>query len=129
MEQRNAEKPLAGVTVLVTRAGAQAYGLVQQIESVGGRVVELPTIEILPPDDFAALDAAIEKIATYDRLIFTSVNSVAPFLERLRRAGKGASAVVSLDVDAIGPETAKRLESAGIHPSLIPDRYQAEGIL
>lgn len=129
MEQRDAAEPLAGVTVLVTRAGAQAYGLVQQIESVGGRVVELPTIQIEPPEDFAVFDAAIKKIETYDWLIFTSVNSVAPFLARLRHSGKGASAVASLQVGAIGPETAKRLESAGIRASLVPARYQAEGIL
>ena len=122
-------KPLSGVSVLITRAGAQAYGLVQQIESAGGQVVELPTIEIQPPEDFAAFDAAIENIAAYDWLIFTSVNSVAPFLERLRQAGQDAAALASLQVAAIGPETAKRLESAGIMASLVPARYQAEGIL
>jgi uroporphyrinogen III methyltransferase/synthase len=129
MEDRDTERPLAGVTVLVTRAGAQAYGLVQQIESAGGCVVELPTIEIQPPEDFALFDAAIKEIETYDWLMFTSVNSVAPFLARLRHAGKGASAVAPLQIGAIGPETAKRLESAGIRASLIPARYQAEGIL
>jgi uroporphyrinogen III methyltransferase/synthase len=34
-----------------------------------------------------------------------------------------------MQVGAIGPETAKRLASAGITASLVPERYQAEGIL
>jgi uroporphyrinogen III methyltransferase/synthase len=124
-----AEKPLAGLRIVITRAGAQASGLARQIESVGGAVVEFPTIEIQPPQDFAAFDAAIENIEQYDWLIFTSVNSVAPFLARLRRAGKAPGALASIHVGAIGPETAQRLLSAGLTVSLMPERYQAEGIL
>jgi uroporphyrinogen III methyltransferase / synthase len=124
-----AEKPLAGARIVITRAGAQASGLARQIESAGGAVVEFPTIEIQPPEDFAAFDAAIENIEQYDWLIFTSVNSVAPFLARLRRAGKAPGALASIRVGAIGPETAQRLSSAGLMVSLVPERYQAEGIL
>jgi uroporphyrinogen III methyltransferase/synthase len=123
------EKPLAGKKIVVTRAGAQAYGLVEQIEKAGGEVIELPTIEIQPPESFAAFDAAVKSIEQYDWLIFTSVNSIAPFLERLRVCGKTVESVHSLQVGAIGPETAKRLASAGITASLVPERYQAEGIL
>lgn len=123
------EQPLAGKRIVVTRAGAQAYGLVEQIEKAGGEVIELPTIEIQPPESFTAFDAAVENIEQYDWLIFTSVNSIAPFLERLRLGGKTVEAVHSLQVGAIGPETAKRLASAGITAALVPERYQAEGIL
>jgi uroporphyrinogen III methyltransferase/synthase len=126
---RSAEKPLAGKRIVVTRAGAQAYGLVEQIEKAGGEVIELPTIEIQPPESFAAFDTAVKNIGQYDWLIFTSVNSIAPFLERLRAGGETIEAVHSLQVGAIGPETAKRLASAGIAASLVPERYQAEGIL
>ena len=123
------EKPLSGKRVVVTRAGAQAYGLVEQIERAGGEVIELPTIEIQPPESFAAFDDAVKNIEQYDWLIFTSVNSVAPFLARLRLAGKTAEAFPHVKVGAIGPETAKRLASAGITATLVPKRYQAEGIL
>lgn len=123
------DKPLAGRRIVVTRAGAQAYGLVEQIQRAGGEVVELPTIEIQPPESFAEFDAAIKNIEQYDWLIFTSVNSVAPFLARLRVGGKATSSIDSVKVGAIGPETAKRLASAGITASLVPGRYQAEGIL
>jgi uroporphyrinogen III methyltransferase/synthase len=123
------EKPRTGLRIVITRAGAQASGLARQIKSAGGAVVEFPTIEIQPPEDFAAFDAAIENIEQYDWLIFTSVNSVAPFLARLRRAGKAPGALASTHVGAIGPETAQRLSSEGITVSLVPERYQAEGIL
>jgi len=126
---RSEEKPLAGKRIVVTRAGAQAYGLAEQIEKAGGEVIELPTIEIRQPENFAAFDAAIKNLEHYDWLIFTSVNSIAPFLERLRVGGKTVAAVYSLQVGAIGPETARRLASAGIRAALVPERYQAEGLL
>lgn len=122
-------KPLAGKRIVVTRAGAQAYGLVEQIERAGGEVIELPTIEIQPPESFSAFDNSVQSIEEYDWLIFTSVNSVAPFLARLRLAGKTVASMSSVKVGAIGPETAKRLASAGIQASFVPERYQAEGIL
>lgn len=124
-----ADKPLAGRHIVITRARTQAEQLARRIEDLGGKVIEFPTIEIRPPESFTEFDAALENIASYDWVIFTSVNSVAPFLARLKEKGKTAAALHSLKIGAIGPETAKRLEAAGIRTSLVPERYQAEGIL
>ena len=115
--------------MIVTRARAQAGSLCQRIEALGGEVIEIPTIEIQPPDDYAPFDAAVERIASYDWLIFTSVNSVEPFVERLKRIGKGPGDVKPLKIAAIGAQTAKRLAAVEITVSLVPARYQAEGIL
>jgi uroporphyrinogen III methyltransferase/synthase len=122
-------KRLVGKRVVVTRARAQAESLTRRIEEAGGEVVEFPTIEIQPPESFIAFDRALEKIETYDWLIFTSVNSVEPFLSRLKRQGKSIAALQTMRIGAIGPETAKRLEESGLRTALVPARYQAEGIL
>jgi len=127
--EESPQKPLIGKRIVVTRARAQAESLARRIEELGGEVIEFPTIEIQPPESFAAFDAAIEKIASHDWLIFTSVNSIEPFLSRLQRKGKTVASLTALKIGAIGPETAKRLEESGLHPSLVPARYQAEGIL
>lgn len=126
---RNAAKPLSGRRVVVTRARAQAGALAERVEDLGGEVIEFPTIDIQAPENFDDFDAAVAKLETYDWLIFTSVNGVEPFLSRLRYGSKNSSVVAHLKVGAIGPETAKRLEAAGIRCCLIPQRYQAEGIL
>jgi uroporphyrinogen III methyltransferase/synthase len=123
------DKSLVGKCIVVTRARAQARSLVQQIEDLGGEVIEFPTIEIQPLENFAALDAAVGKIESYDWLMFTSVNGVEPFLSRLRHVGKTVDMLAHLDVGAIGPETAKELAAAGITCCLVPERFQAEGIL
>jgi uroporphyrinogen III methyltransferase / synthase len=121
--------PLRGKRILVTRARSQALSLVQRIESLGGEVVEFPTIEIRPPESYGPLDQAIQQIAAYDWLIFTSVNGVEQFLRRFEKLGKNTTDLAGIEVVAIGPETAKRLIEARIRPSLVPRQYQAEGIL
>jgi len=123
------QKPLAGRRIVVTRARKQAGGLAQRIEALGGEVIEFPTIEIQPPASFADLDRAVRQIDAYRWIIFTSVNSVTPFLERLKMAGKAVTDLRGAKVAAIGAETAKRLEEAGVAVALIPTRFQAEGIL
>lgn len=124
-----AHRPLAGRRIVVTRARAQAGGLAGRIEELGGEVIEFPTIEIQPPESFAALDAAITRIAVYDWLIFTSVNGVEQFLTRFDRSGKSLTELQSKRVAAIGPPTAERLKGAGISSCLVPEQYQAEGVL
>ena len=121
--------PLQGRRIVITRARRQAGRLARLIEDFGGEVVVFPTIEIRPPDDYAAFDAAIDDIETYHWVIFTSVNGVAPFLERMREKHKPVSALKQLRVGAIGPETAKALYAGGIDAGLVPLRFQAEGIL
>jgi len=123
------EKPLAGMRIVVTRAHAQSLEFIRRLEELGGDVIEFPTIEIQPAENFAALDEALGKIERYDWLIFTSVNGVEPFLSRLRAADKTVVSLAKLNVGAIGPKTAKQLALAGMKVDLVPTRYQAEGIL
>jgi uroporphyrinogen III methyltransferase/synthase len=120
---------LKGKRILVTRARAQAPSLAQRIESLGGEVIEFPTIEIKPPASYGPLDEAIKQIASYDWLIFTSVNGVEQFLHRFEKLGKNITDLAGIEVGAIGPETARRLTTAQIQPRLVPKQYQAEGIL
>jgi uroporphyrinogen III methyltransferase/synthase len=120
---------LKGKRILITRARSQAPSLAQRIESLGGEVIEFPTIEIRPPESYGPLDQAINQIGSYDWLIFTSVNGVEQFLSRFEKLGKSLADLAGIEVGAIGPETAKRLTAAQIQPSLVPKQYQAEGIL
>jgi uroporphyrinogen III methyltransferase/synthase len=103
--------------------------LAQRIESLGGEVVEFPTIEIKPPTSYGPLDEAVKQIANYDWLIFTSVNGVEQFLHRFDKLGKNIADLAGIEVGAIGPETARRLTTAQIQPRLVPKVYHAEGIL
>jgi len=56
-------RPLFGRRVLVTRTREQASTLVALLRAAGARPVELPTIAVQPPADYAALDAALLDLA------------------------------------------------------------------
>ena len=122
-------RPLAGKRIVVTRARSQANRLAQKIEELGGEVIEFPTIEIQPPESYAALDKSIAHIQSYDWLIFTSVNGVEQFFNRLKLLDKSVTELKGIEVAAIGPETANRLQAAGLECRFVPKFYQAEGLL
>ena len=69
-------QPLAGRRVLVTRALHQAGKLSEGLRALGAEAVEVPVLEIRPPESYATLDAAIVRLERYDWLILTSANAV-----------------------------------------------------
>ncbi|CAI3218270.1 uroporphyrinogen-III C-methyltransferase [Desulfovibrio legallii] len=122
-------RPLFGRRIVVTRAREQASGLAQSLTSLGAEVIQCPTIEIRPLEDYAALDAALANLAEYHWIIFTSVNGVRHFWQRLAVVGKDSRALGGCRVAAIGPATAEALRGRGIAPDFVPQRYVAEGVL
>lgn len=120
--------PLAGRTVVITRARAQAAEFAAELERYGARVIACPTIEIVEPESYQPLDDAIENLYGYDWLVFTSVNGVEHFLRRLVARGHDASELDELRVCAIGEATAERLREARVHVDVIPDQFKAEGV-
>lgn len=123
-----AQSPLDGRTVMITRARAQASEFAAELERYGARVVACPTIEIVEPESYELLDEAIENLFGYDWIVFTSVNGVEHFLRRLEAAGHDVSELDELHVCAIGEATAVRLAEAHIHVDVAPDKFQAEGV-
>ena len=123
-------RPLFGRQVVVTRARTQAGELSAELESLGAEVYEFPTIEISPPESFVPLDDAIHNLDSFDWLVYTSVNGVEAFVERLRHRGLDLRAVPrDAGVAAIGPATAKRLEEAGLRVDVVPGEYRAEALI
>jgi len=120
--------PLAGRTVMITRARAQAAEFASALEAYGARVVSCPTIEIAPPESYAELDDAIENLFGYDWLVFTSANAVEHFCRRLEASGKDVSELDELRVCAVGDATADRLADERVHVDLVPQKFQAEGV-
>lgn len=121
-------KPLAGRTVVITRAIAQADEFVAELEQFGARVIACPTIEIEEPESFERLDEAISHLYGYDWLVFTSVNGVDHFLRRFKSSGHEVSEIDQLSVCAIGNATAERLREAQLHVDVIPHQFKAEGV-
>ena len=122
-------RPLFGKTVVVTRAREQSSDLLQRFSDLGAECIECPTIRVVPPREFGRLDAALERLSSYDWLIFTSVNGVRSFFERLFAQGLDARALHRLRTAVIGPATADKLRACGLRSDILPDSYRAEAIV
>jgi uroporphyrinogen III methyltransferase/synthase len=120
--------PLSEITVVITRPREQAFELSREFEQLGAKVFLFPTIEIVPPESYTDLDAAIANLSNYDWLIFTSANGAEHFLRRLEAQNIETSELDYLQVCAIGEATAERLRLAQIHLDLIPTDSSAEGV-
>jgi len=121
--------PLFGKTIVVTRARTQASKLTRQLANLGAKVWEIPTIKILPLDDFTLLDKAISQLASYHWIIFTSVNGVESFFQRLKAKGLDSRSFAHAKLAAIGTATAAALLHEGLRADVIPATYKAEDLL
>jgi uroporphyrinogen-III synthase len=114
--------------VLVTRAPHQASALADQLRAHGLEPVLVPTIDIAPPTSYCALDAALACLPNFHWLLFTSANAVDCFFQRLRTSTPYSLSPTRCRIAAIGPATARALESFGTKPNLIPPQAVAESL-
>lgn len=121
--------PLAGRTIVVTRARSQASRLSSELETLGACVIELPTIEIVPPDSFGPLDAALRNLQQYQWLIVTSANTARVLGERFAKLQIGRSTLSGIKLVAIGSATASAVREAGFRVDLVPPKYIAESVV
>ncbi len=119
-------RPLAGRTVAVTRARAQASELARRLEELGATVVQAPAIRTRAISDptLPPLDPA-----RYDLICLTSPVGVDTLFERLAAGGRDARALANARIAAIGPGTARALAAHGIAADIAPERFVAESLV
>ena len=116
---------LLGKTILITRATSQSGDLRNGLEALGARVLECPSIQIVPVDNWKEVDRSIASLDSYQWLIFTSTNAVEHFMRRVQTR----DVVCSVPVATIGTSTARKLQDWGLRASRVPDSFNAEGLL
>jgi uroporphyrinogen III methyltransferase / synthase len=117
------EKPLAGLTVAVTRARAQASGLAARLRELGASVVVAPAVRAQPLPG-PALDPS-----PYDLVCVTSPNAADGLFARLLAGGRDTRALAGARIASIGPGTTRALLAHGIAAELEPQRFVAEGLI
>jgi len=117
-------RPLFGRRILVTRSREQASELVRLIEQGGGEPVMCPAIRVrrIPDPDLSGLEQP------YDWVVFTSANGVRSLAESLRERRQDLRRLGSARIAAIGPETARAAEAAGLFVDFVPSRFVAEQV-
>ncbi|MEZ4866455.1 MAG: hydroxymethylbilane synthase [Caldilineaceae bacterium] len=122
-------QPLAGKRIVVTRAQEQADDFAAKLAQQGAEPILAASIRIVRLSDLSTLDQALRNLASYQWLIFTSVNGVAILGERLRALGVDPAATTMPKVAAVGAVTAQALRRYGLAPAFVPATYVAEAIV
>lgn len=122
------KRPLFGRKIIVTRTREQASELVAGLEESGANCLEYSTINIEPAESYDVFDSELERINEYHWIIFTSLNGVKYFFERLYSRGMDARDLKGPDIAVIGKSTADYLLTFGVNADLIPNVYTGEGL-
>jgi uroporphyrinogen III methyltransferase/synthase len=122
-------KPLFGKRIVVTRPRAQAANFIELLERQGAEVILCPTIETVSLASYERLDKALDEIASYAWVIFTSVNGVKFFFARLRERRQDIRTLGAVRIAAIGPETARAVEQLHLRVDAVPREYRAEAVI
>jgi uroporphyrinogen III methyltransferase/synthase len=120
------KKPMFGHRILVTREHLEGF---EPLEELGAEIIEFPTIEVVPPESYDELDKSIDKIESYDWLIFTSRNGVKYFFKRFFKKDRDIRDLKDIKICTIGTKTAQEIKKYGIKTDLIPDAFRAEGLI
>ncbi len=117
---------LFGKRILVTREHTEGFA---RLEELGAEILEFHTIRIVPPTDWKTLDSSIDKIDSYDWLIFTSGNGVKFFFQRFFEHGRDIREMKGIKICAVGSKTASAINKYGIKVDMIPEKFNAEGLI
>ncbi|MDH5561168.1 MAG: uroporphyrinogen-III synthase [Deltaproteobacteria bacterium] len=123
------DKPLFGKKILVTRATALNDGLYDRLTQLGAEVIAVPTITIKDPPDWKLFDETSRRLQGFDWIIFTSAHAVQQTRKRLLEIGHSLDQGGRVMIAAVGNQTAKMIKEAGWKVDLIPENYQAEGLI
>ena len=123
-------QPLQGHTVVITRAREQQSEGRRLLQTLGARVLDLPALEIGPPDSWAPLDDALADLESFHWLIVSSANGVDAVESRLQLRGSGLEhRPESLRIAAVGRKTAQRLEELGAPADFVPPSFIADSLI
>lgn len=121
-------RPLLGVNIGITTPERQADGPIRHALQLGAQPILMPMLSTSPVDNWTAVDQVIAELPETDWLVFTSVNGVEAFLERLWSQGGDARRLASARLAAIGEATAARLQEYRLQPDLVPEVFRAEAL-
>ncbi len=122
-------RPLFGKRIVVTRTREQASELVSLLEENGASCLEHATISIEPPDSWQEADAAIDRLGDFDWVIFTSINAIHSFFQRLLDKGFDSRKMHGCRIAAVGTVTADCLLGYGLKADLLPEKFTGEGLV
>ncbi len=121
-------QPLFGRRVVVTRPRDEAESAAEALGALGAEALIAPTVEVAPLSDYTELDRALDRLDSFDWLVFTSAHGVRHTLERLLHRGRDLRALGHLRLAVIGAATAEALRRYHLLADLIPPEFCSESL-
>lgn len=121
-------RPLFGQRIGITRPAGQAEPQVKRAFELGAQPVLMPSIRIEPVEDWSEVDETLKRLSEFDWLVFTSVNGVQSFFNRLWDLNLDARQIAPLKIAAIGTSTADALATYHLRADLVPAEFRAEAL-
>ncbi len=119
---------LNNITILITRTKEQSENEIEKLKRLGAKVIQIPTIKIIPPSSWKACDDAIKEFDSFNYIVFTSANSVEWFIKRLELFEK-ADSLKDKKIIAIGSKTEKKLLESDLHVHYRPEKFNSEKLV
>ena len=123
-----AARPLFGQRVLVIDSPGTSQNLRDRLAALGVDVIARPAIQITDPPDWAPVDVALNRLAWYDWLIFTSGSEVEHFFRRLFEQGGDLRRLGCPKLAAGDSGAAERLAHYHLRADMATDRFPAESL-
>ena len=127
---KNTKMPLIEKNIIITRAQEQMSEACEIFRKNGAEVFDLPSLIIVPPDNWAPLDYALKEIYKFDWIIFSSANGVRNVEERMNQIDLSLSKISkTIKIAAVGRKTASLLSDMDAKISFVPPRFLADSLV
>ncbi|MBC7765734.1 MAG: uroporphyrinogen-III synthase, partial [Hyphomonadaceae bacterium] len=103
----------------------QASDMVQRLSQLGAQVVEIPTVRITPTNQALPMDT----LSQSQWLVFTSVNGVNIFFDKLKQEKRDIRALVGLKIAVVGTVTAQAVTDRGLCVDYMPEIFTAKQLV
>ena len=118
--------PLAGRKILITRPKERISKMAEKLRREGAEVLELPAIRTRAIKENQRLKTCLEKITSYDWIVFTSPTGVRIFFENMAENEVDIRKFAAAKFAVIGDGSEKELKKHGIQADLKPEVFDGE---
>ena len=121
--------PLAGLRIGVTRPFTRSKSFSEKLRSLGAMPILMSTIKTVETIEKNDVKRAIDRLNSYNYIVFSSTNGVDSFFRALKNRGEDTRMLAGKKMAAIGPVTGDALTNYGITVDVTAKTFDAEGLL